>query len=58
MARLAALPLPQLFDGTTVTFPLFPPTVTVMEFVPCPEVITEPDGTVQVKVMPGTFVTE
>lgn len=42
--------VPQELDAVTVIFPLSPelPVVTVIEFVTAPEVIAQPDGTVQV----------
>jgi len=40
--------LPHVFNGVTETVPEAEPIVTVIEFVFEPEVITEPDGTLQV----------
>jgi hypothetical protein len=42
--------LPQLLLATTVIFPFCPgvPAVTVMEVLPCPELIVHPVGTVHV----------
>ena len=54
---LAAL-VPHVFPAVTLMLPFSPgdPVVTVIEIVPCPEVITHPDGTVQLYVV--AFVTE
>jgi hypothetical protein len=52
-----AVPLPQALDGVIVMVPEEAPTVTVIEFVPCPETIVHPPGKVQVKVIPATLVT-
>jgi hypothetical protein len=46
--KVAALEVPQEFVAVTVTFPDVEPAVTVIEVVPCPAVIVEPAGTVQV----------
>ena len=43
-----AVPLPQVFDGVAVTFPVELPVVTETEEVPWPEFIVHPVGTVQV----------
>jgi hypothetical protein len=42
--------LPQLLLATTVIFPFWPgvPAVTLMEVLPCPELIVHPVGTVHV----------
>ena len=47
-ANVCAVPLPQVFEGVTCTFPVPAPTVTVTEFVVCPAVIVHPEGNVQV----------
>jgi hypothetical protein len=57
-ANVLAVPLPHVFDGVTETFPALAPTVTLIEFVPWPAVIDQPDGRVQVYVTPDTLVTE
>jgi len=45
---LLLLPFPQLLEGTTAIFPLLLPTLTVIELVPWPAEMDEPDGTLQV----------
>ena len=40
--------VPHVFVAVTLTFPDVVPNVTVAEVVPCPPVIVEPAGTVQV----------
>ena len=54
---VAAAEVPQEFPAVTVMFPFCPaePEVTVIAFVPAPEVIVHPVGTVQVYVV--AFVT-
>ena len=47
-ANVLAVPLPQAFDGVTLILPAAVPTVTVIEFVPCPAVIDQSPGTVHV----------
>jgi len=42
-----ATPLPQALDGVAQTWPEPELTVTLILAVPCPEVIVQPDGTVQ-----------
>ncbi len=44
----AAVPLPHVLVGVTVTFPAVEPKVTVMLLVPVPAVMLAPAGTVQV----------
>ena len=48
MAVQLVPPVQPLLLTVTHTSPLLLPAVTVMEFVPCPLSITNPDGTVQV----------
>ena len=48
IASVRSVPLPQAFDGITVTFPEAAPAVAVMEFVPWPAVIDQPEGTAHV----------
>jgi hypothetical protein len=47
-ARVLAVPLPQVLEGVTDRLPLLVPAVTVIEFVPCPAVMAQVAGTVQV----------
>ena len=56
-ARVLAELVPQLFPAVTVMFPFCPgvPVDTVIDIVPAPAVIDQPDGTVQVYVV--AFVT-
>ena len=42
------VPVPQVFEGATVIFPLVDPIVTLTEFVPCPDDNTDPAGKLQV----------
>ena len=56
--RFVAVPVPQRLEGTTEILPLFEPTVTKIEFVPCPELMVVPEGTLQVKDIPGISSTE
>ena len=56
-ASVRAVPLPQAFEGVTVTLPAFAPTVTVTELVVPPAVWAHPAGKVQVYVVPATLVT-
>jgi len=58
MASVLERPLPQLLEGVTWMVPLWAPAVAVMAFVPCPEVIVQPEGTCQLYVVPLIFVTE
>ena len=46
--KVCAVPVPQAFDGVTVTEPEAAPTVTVMVLVVPPAVCDHPDGKVQV----------
>jgi hypothetical protein len=46
-AQLDEETIPQAFVAVTQTLPGPVPLVTEMEFVPCPLLITQPDGTVQ-----------
>ena len=46
IATVLAPLVPQVLLAVTDTFPAEPPKLTVMEVVPCPEVIVAPDGTV------------
>ena len=39
---------PQSFEALTLIKPLLDPAVTVMLFVPCPAVMIQPEGTIQV----------
>ena len=48
MARLEDAAVPQRLEGTTLIVPLPAPILTFIELLPCPEEITEPEGTVQV----------
>jgi hypothetical protein len=43
-----AVPFPQTFEGVTNITPEFIPDITDIKFVPCPAVITHPDGNTQV----------
>ena len=47
IVNVLAVPLPQEFDGVTVTFPKVPFVVTVIELVVPPAVCTHPAGNVQ-----------
>ena len=57
-AKVLTVPLPQLLFGVTVMSPLVEPAVTVMLLLPCPPVMLQPLGTVQVYATPDTLVTE
>ncbi len=49
MVIVLVLAVPLLHvDGVTVMLPLLDPTVTFTEFVPCPLLIVQPDGTAHV----------
>jgi len=51
--------VPQELLAKTHTFPLDVPTTVFMEVVPCPAIITHPEGTVQLYVVaPDTAPTE
>ena len=43
------VPLPQLLEGVAQTCPEDVPTVTLIEEVPCPELMVQPAGQVQLK---------
>ena len=57
-ANVLAELVPQLLPAVTLTSPFSPgePVVTVTDIVPCPAVITQPEGTVHVYVV--AFATE
>jgi len=57
--KLDPVPLKQLLLGVTVTLPEVEPQLTVIDVVPCPDVIVAPSGTVHAYVVaPATAVIE
>jgi len=45
---MLAGPFPHAFEGVTCTLPEVEPTFTLIELVPCPAEIVQPEGTFQV----------
>lgn len=56
-ANVLAVPEKQMLLGVTVIFPLLLPTVTVTELVVPPPVCVQPEGKLQVYMVPATLVT-